>query len=658
VNSTSKPTLIWDGECDFCRAWVERWRAIIGDRIEFATYQDAGSRFPDVPREAFARAVHLIEPEAGAVPPRHRVSRGAEAVFRSLAYAPGHGFWLSLYLHLPLFWPISEAAYAWTANHRPPLFRLTRVLWGPHVAPPGERLTTAIFLRVLGAIFAIAFVSLWVQVIGLVGARGILPAADYLHAVAQQVGPIRLWALPTLCWLNASDAGLHALCAVGTLSSLALMLGFVPFGSLLVAWVCYLSLATVCRDFLWFQWDSLLIEAGFLALFLTPRVWRSRSATDPPPSRAALWLVRALLFRLMLSSAAVKWTSGDPTWRTLTALTFHYQTQPLPTWTAWFMHQLPASFHRASVIAMFIAEGAAPFLIFAPRRIRFLGAALMTSMQLLIFATGNYGFFNPLAIALCIPLLDDGIWPWRWGRGAVHDARKVIGDGDRKATIPAPRWGPRRLSGIPNPAGTYTAGRHVAVRITAAVLIFIGLVPLFHALQWPDRWLGPAPIVYRLISPFRIVDPYGLFAVMTMHRPEIIIEGSMDGATWKPYEFRWKPGDVRRRPEFIEPHMPRLDWQMWFAALGDVRNNEWFLALCERLLQGSPPVRALFLRAPFGATPPKFIRAELFEYRFTDRATRRATGVWWRAEPRGLYAPPLMLVNGRLALADLSGGTP
>ena len=202
----------------------------------------------------------------------------------------------------------------------------------------------------------------------------------------------------------------------------------------------------------------------------------------------------------MLSSAAVKWTSGDPTWRTLTALTFHYQTQPLPTWSAWFMHQLPASFHRASVIAMFAAEGAAPFLIFAPRRIRFLGAAAMTAVQLLIFATGNYGFFNPLAIALCIPLLDDGVWPWRW-------------------------------RSEPNPSGERRA--HIATRIAAAALIFIGLVPLFHALQWPDRWLGPAPVIYRLISPFRIVDPYGLFAVMTTHRPEIILEGSMDGEAWK-----------------------------------------------------------------------------------------------------------------------------
>jgi predicted DCC family thiol-disulfide oxidoreductase YuxK len=634
VNTSAKPLLIWDGECGFCRVWVERWQSLTGDRVEYATFQDAAPRFPAIARERFAAAVHLIEPDG-------RVSLAAEAVFRSLGYAPGHGAWLWLYRHVPLFAPVSEWCYRRVARHRPLFLKLTHAVWGAHLVPPGERLTSAIFLRLLGAIFTIAFLSLWAQVIGLIGRGGILPAADYLRAVAEQAGAIRFWALPTLCWLNASDGMLHALCAAGTLASLALALGLAPLLSLIVAWTCYLSLATVCRDFLWFQWDSLLIEAGFLAMFLAPWVWRSRARDDPPPSRAALWLLRLLLFRLMFSSAAVKLSSGDPTWRSLTALRFHYETQPLPHVISWYAHQLPAGFQSFSALVMFACEGLVPFLVFAPRRLRFAGAAATAIFQLLIIATGNYGFFNLLALALCVPLLDDAVWPWRRGRAGA----KAPPHADAAPPAAAP---PRAHRTWP-PA---------LIRPIAAVLIFLSLVPLTHALRWSDRWLGPAPAIYRLLSPFRIVDPYGLFAVMTTERAEIVIEGSMDGATWEPYEFRWKPGDVRRAPAFLIGHMPRLDWQMWFAALGGVRENPWFVALCERLLQGSPPVRALFAHEPFDRKPPRFLRAVLYQYHFTNPATRHATGAWWRREPRGLYAPPLTLVNGHLALADSKEGTP
>jgi len=615
MSAPQKPILVWDGECGFCRRWIERWRAITGDRVEYATFQDAASRFPQVRREDFARAVHLIEPDGA-------VNSGARAVFRSLSYAPGHGWLFGLYRWFPLFAPISEWCYRRVSSQRPAADRLTRWIWGPHLVPPGERLTSAIFLRVLGAIFAVAFISLWTQVIGLVGHDGVLPAAEYLNAVARQAGAIRFWALPTMGWLNAGDGALIAQCAIGTLASLALALGIAPLISLIVAWGLYLSLATMCRDFLWFQWDSLLLETGFLAMFLAPWVWRSRGRADPPPSRAALWLLRALLFRLMLSSAAVKLTSGDPTWRSLTALQYHYQTQPLPDALSWFMHQMPAGFQKLSALFMFACEGLAPFLIFAPRRIRFAGALAMATLQLVILATGNYGFFNLLAFALFIPLLDDGVWPWTWRRPArALDARPRRG------------WPP------------------ALIRPIVAALLVIELVPLFHALRWSDRWLGPVPTVYRVISPLRVVDPYGLFAVMTTTRPEIILEGSMDGVSWEPYEFRWKPGNVLRAPQFIVPHMPRLDWQMWFAALGSVRENQWFLALCERLLQGSKPVRALFATEPFNGVPPRFIRAELFEYHFTDSATRRATSAWWRREPRGLYVPALTLRDGHLDLA-------
>ncbi len=386
----------------------------------------------------------------------------------------------------------------------------------------------------------------------------------------------------------------------------------------------------MCREFLWFQWDSLLLEAGFLAIFLAPwRLW-SRPGSDPPPAAGARWLLRWLLFRLMFSSAAVKLVSGDPTWRHLTALEYHYQTQPLPPWTAWYAHHLSGGFQKLSVVVMFAIEGAAPFFMFGPRRARFAAAAALVGFQLLIIFTGNYGFFNILTLALCVLLLDDAAWAWRW-----------------------------RASGSPVESAPRRGGWSPWVLRPAVVILFLlSLVPLFGVLRWPAAWLGPVASLYDWVSPLRVVDRYGLFAVMTTERPEIIVEGSQDGVSWKPYEFRYKPGALTRRPAFVAPHMPRLDWQMWFAALSDYRREEWLLSFCRRLLQGTSEVRALLEENPFPDAPPRFIRAVVYIYQFTDAATRQRTGAWWRREPRGLYCPVLMLDGDRLIAAppQLPGG--
>ncbi len=612
----SKPLLLYDGECRFCRAWIARWRHVIGERIDYAPYQEAAERLPEIPREEFARAVHLVEPGG-----RH--SRGAEAVFRSLAYAPGHGWALWLYRFLPGAAPLSEACYAWVARHRPLWDRFTLAIWGPHLVPPGERRTAWVFLRVLGVVFLIAFLSLWTQVIGLVGREGILPAQEALQSVREHEGPIRYWLVPTLAWVNASDGALHAMCATGTALSLLLVLGIAPAASVFGCWALYLSLATIAREFCAFQWDALLLETGLLAIFLAPLRWWSRPGSDPPPSRLALWALRALLFRLVFSSAVVKLASGDPTWRNLTALQFHYETQCLPAWTAWYMDQLPAWFQRLSAAVMFAIEGLAPFLIVAPRRIRFAAAGAIVVLQTLIAATGNYGFFNLLTIALCLLLLDDGVWPWRWRAGRQDEA--VVSLSGRW-----PGW---------------------VVRPVLAALLLVSLVPMLEALRRPPGWMGPLPSLYRLIAPLRAVNHYGLFSVMTTRRPEIVLDGSADGSTWREIAFRWKPGDLRRRPGFVVPHQPRLDWQMWFAALSDYRSEEWFLAFCERILTGSHPVMDLMAESPFAGTPPQYLRARVYEYHFTDTATRRATGTWWRREPMGLYCPVMTLVEGRLSRA-------
>jgi hypothetical protein len=357
-------------------------------------------------------------------------------------------------------------------------------------------------------------------------------------------------------------------------------------------------------------------------MFLAPWRWRSRPGNDPPPPRFALWMLRWLLFRLLFASAVVKLTSGDPTWRGLTALTYHYQTQPLPPWTAWYAHHWPVAVHQLSALAMFACEGIAPFFILAPRRIRFAAAVTIVGLQVMILATGNYGFFNPLTIVLCVLLLDDGVWP-RLRRDRA----------ERAPDAGIPRCWPRWIS-----------------RPVLTAILTLSVVPVLAVFNVPMKLIRPLADLYNLASPFRTVNSYRLFAVMTTRRAEIVVEGSDDGVEWRPYEFACKPGDPMRKPRFLTPHMPRLDWQMWFAALADYRSQTWFLYFCQRLLEGKRPVLALLAKNPFPAAPPRYVRAVLWDYHFTDTATRRATGAWWRRERLGLYCPVLTLEGGRLVV--------
>ncbi|HEX6790325.1 MAG TPA: lipase maturation factor family protein [Candidatus Krumholzibacteria bacterium] len=629
---TPRPLMLFDSDCGFCRRWIARWQHTTGDRVDYEAYQDACARYPEIPRENFARAVHLIEPDGS-----H--SSGAEAVFRALAHG-GRGWPIACYENVPLFRSLSEGLYGIVARHRNGAASVTRMLYGNHVVPPGERRTVALFLRAMGVVFAIAFLSLWVQIIALVGENGVLPAGEHLQAVRENVGPIRYWFLPTVLWLNAGNVALHVVCGAGLACSLAAVAGFVPAASLLGAWAMYLSLLGVGQNFLRFQWDTLLLEAGMVAVLLAP--WRLRLRDAGPPSRAALWLARWLIFRLMVTSALVKLTSGDPTWRSLTALEYHYFTQPLPTWTAWYMHQLPDWFHRLTTACMFVGEGIAPFLIFTPRRVRFTGAAVMVALQAGILATGNFGFFNLLTIALCIPLLDDGLW------SRTPDAGNAIACG-------VPGSGDARPAALPAADRPPATSRLRSVAVLAAFVLT--LVPFSAVLRHDIRRIGPIDTFYSALEPFRLANQYGLFAVMTTDRPEIVIEGSRDGVEWKAYEFRYKPGDPMRAPRFATPHMPRCDWLMWFAAMGSVRENRWFLVLCWRLLQGTPEARRFFSYDPFPGEPPRYIRATVYKYEFTTRDARSQTHAWWTRSPRGPYVRTLMLRDGVLTTAPAMSGS-
>jgi hypothetical protein len=478
------------------------------------------------------------------------------------------------------------------------------------------RLTRLLFLRLLGLVYLIAFVSLAVQITGLVGSHGLFPAGAYLDWARSVYGPSVYRLLPTLFWLGAGDTALRSAAWAGAGFAVLVIVGVAPRAALAGAWVLYLSLSVAGQDFLSFQWDALLLEAGLLAVLWAPPGWRpGREA--PSPSAAVRWLLVFLLFKLMFLSGATKLLSGDPTWRHLTALDYHFETQPLPTWLGWYAHQLPSPVHRASTVVMFAIELGAPWLLFAPprfRRLRYAGVAALVLLQLGIALTGNYGFFNLLAIVLCVPALDDDLI----GRLLPHRTGPPADDGGRRPAlmlgiVPVIAFF-SALSAWAELAYTLPGGRGAA------------LLP-----RWTATALG-------WVAPLRSFNGYGLFRVMTTERPEIVIEGSGDGAHWMPYEFRYKPGALTRPPGFVEPYHPRLDWQMWFAALDPMRGLPLLQALSLQLRAGTPEVVGLLGRNPFPNAPPRFIRLALYQYRFTTRAERSRSGAWWARELTG-YLP-------------------
>ena len=509
-------------------------------------------------------------------------AKGAKAVFRMLGYSPSRG-------------------------RRGQ--RVRRFLRERSVAPPHHRLVRQVFLRALGGIYLMAFTSLGRQVLGLYGSRGILPMSELFSSKRlAALGRERYHLIPSLFWLDASDKTLVRGVRAGQVLAVAVMLGVAPQASLVGLWALYLSYVSAGREFLSFQWDTLLLEMGLLGILTAPGGLRPGPGRyEPSSAQVALW--RMLFFRLYLGSGVAKLKSGDKTWRDLTALAYFYETAPLPTRGGWYAHHLPPRLQKLSTLAVLVLETAGPFLAFAPRRVRRLGFWCVSGLQGVILSTGNYGFFNVQSLVLGLWLLEDESL--------------------------------RRLLPSPPPAEPRPVWRTVGAWLSAAPLLVLGaseLLARFERPKEPPRGLEWLEMKAR---PLRVVNSYGLFAVMTVRRPEIRLEGSDDGETWREYVFRYKVSDPDRAPRQVAPHQPRLDWQMWFAALGSPPS--WLLALVVRLLEGSPEVLKLFARNPFPEHPPRYLRAVLDDYRMTDLETHRRTGVWWNHEPLGLYLPPLSL---------------
>ena len=597
AGASARPRLVYDGDCGFCGYWARYWQQLTGDAVVYRPYQEVAAQYPAIALADFQRAVQYFTPDGA-----H--ASAAEASFLTLSHARGKGIWLALYRKLPGFAAIAELAYAFIAAHRPVFHRASLILWGRDYGPPRYDLISFLFLRLFGLIYFAAFVSFGVQAQGLIGSHGILPLAEMVDAIRAQSGPERFFLMPMVFWWNASDFAIQLVCWVGAGLSLLLTFNLVPRLSLFLLYVLYLSLLYGGQTFMSYQWDTYLLEAGFLALVLS-------FATVP-----GIWLLRWLLFRFMFMSGAVKLLSGDPNWRNLSALSYHFLTQPLPTPLAWYAAQLPARILQCATGATFFIELFLPFLIFCPRRLRFFAACGILLLQGCILITGNYNWFNLQTMLLCLLLFDDAA------------LQRIL----PKLLI---RVLPAR-PGKPVPGGAAA----VLVGVLALVIVFCSLV------QMDVRFGGDPPVaaqtVDQLVDPLHIVSGYGLFAVMTTRRDEIVIEGSNDGIEWREYEFRYKPGDLARRPRWNIPHQPRLDWQMWFAALDDPQRLPWFSRFLAALLKNEPAVMALLERNPFPDKPPMYVRAQYYEYTYAGSG-EKAKGIWWDRRLLGLYFPAARL---------------
>jgi predicted DCC family thiol-disulfide oxidoreductase YuxK len=593
----SRPVLIYDGDCGFCVYWARYWQQLTGDRVAYRPYQEAAADHPGIPLAEFRRAVQFITP-AG------RRASAAEASFLTLSHAPGKAAWLWLYRKLPGFAWLAERAYAFTAAHRPAFFHLSRLLWGKHPAPPRYELVSFLFLRGFGLICLAAFLSFAVQAQGLIGSHGILPLSELTDAVAAQAGLERFWQMPMVFWWSSSDLALRVVCWSGVAASLLLIVNVLPRLVLPLLYLLYLSLLYAGQTFMTYQWDTFLLEGAFLAIVLS-------CATLP-----GIWLLRWLLFRFMFMSGVVKLLSGDPNWWNLSALSYHFLTQPLPTPLAWYAARLPAGALTVATGGVFFIELVLPLLIFCPRRPRFVAAWGILVLQACILLTGNYNWFNLQTMLLCLPLFDDAA------------LRRVL---------PA-----RLLQRLPVRSAARRQGRAARLGVAAVALLIV----LCSAVEMDMRFGGNPPAaaqaVDRLFEPLHVVSSYGLFAIMTTQRNEIEIEGSADGIEWHAYEFRYKPGDLARAPPWNIPHQPRLDWQMWFAALEDPRTLPWFWHFLQRLLENEPTVLALLRSNPFPDRPPRYLRAGFYQYEFSDEVSK-ARGLWWQRRWLGLYFPVVAL---------------
>jgi lipase maturation factor len=543
-----------------------------------------------------------------------------------------------------------------------------RWLFDPERGASDRLIPRWLFLRALGLIYFSAFFSLIFQIRGLIGPAGILPAREYLQAVASSVGHARFWYAPTLLWFSSSSHMLMSLCWVGIVASLLVALDVWPRGTLLICFVCFISFVSAASEFSGYQSDGMLLEAGFIALFLAPPGFRPGVGKTHPPMRAGVFLLLWEWFRIYFESGIAKIVSGDPQWRQFTAMDEYYQNGPLPTWIGWYVQHFPHWFHAATAFGTLALELVLVWMLFLPRRWRIVCFLIVTPWQIGIIVTANYTFLNYLVLALGFLLLDDRVLvrllPHRWTERFPMESSPAAGaeteapafDAQSILRLTAEQSTGATTDLVRSPAWPEVLRRQlgsVKLALTSAMFAWI-----FYASTVQMIWMispgFPLPATpVAALEPFRIADRYGLFAVMTRGRYEIEFQGSADGQNWLTYSFRHKPQDPRERPGIYAPYQPRFDWNLWFASLGGWRTNPIVPRTEERLLSGEATVLALFASNPFPNEPPRQVRAVIWQYWFTSVSEKRAQGVWWRRQLLGLYAPTLEHTpDGKIGVVD------
>jgi hypothetical protein len=495
---------------------------------------------------------------------------------------------------------------------------------------PSRLIPRWLLLRALGGIYFSAFFSLIFQIRGLIGPNGILPAGNYLQAVAQSLGGWqRVWYAPTLLWWSSGPRMLDALCWAGMLASILLLLNFWPRGMLAICFVCFLSFVSAAQDFSGYQSDGMLLEAGFIAFFFAPPGLRPGLGRANPATRASLFLLLWEWFRIYFESGVVKLLSGDPQWRHFTAMDEYYQNGPLPTWIGWYVEHLPHWFHAATAGATLVLELVLVWMLFLPRRWRIACFFIVTPWQVGVILTANYTFLNYLVLVLAVLLLDDrfvrSILPVQWK--------------DRLTTVPdSSETPPAEL----NARSERFRRRWKIVKLSARAVMLSWIA---YATTTELIWMftkAPLPSSpVTALEPFRIANQYGLFAVMTRGRYEIEFQGSTDGQHWVAYPYRFKPQELNQPPRIYAPYQPRFDWNLWFASLGSWREYPIVPNTEVRLLSNDSDVLKLFAGNPFAGEAPHQIRVLLWQYWFTTVAEKRETGMWWRRQRLGQYAPTL-----------------
>lgn len=472
--------------------------------------------------------------------------------------------------------------------------------------PQNYLIASKLLIQGLGLIYFFAFGAFLFQIPGLLGSKGILPVSNYLnHFRNSRLGKKRFYYLPTIFWINDSDKALMGVVYAGTILSCLLIFNILPIVILPLLYILYLSIVTVGQDFLSFGWEGFLLEVTFNSILLT---------CTPFPNPFVWISLNLVLFRFYFQGGAVKLQSRDPNWRNLTAVAYHYESQPLPNTQAWFFHKLPLGMQKFSTALMFVIEIIIPFFMFINiPEVRLFVFACFLGLQVLIWFTGNFSFLNYLTAVLCIILIPDVY--------LEHFFSKIT-----------PQELPQMVNII----------LQITVSLIGSALIALQLMNLWNHFFWNNRifsnWLAH-------LQPFFLVNRYGIFAVMTTDRIEIVVEGSHDGVEWKEYAFRYKPSEVNRRPRRISPYQPRLDWQAWFLPFSYYESEIWFQNFLVKLLKGESAVLQLLRVNPFPEMPPRYVRALAYRYTFSSFRNKKEQGHWWERTLVSHYSPTLSLAK-------------